>query len=86
MRSRDVGKRIALAGIGAAISLVFVVLAYFVRFLTLSFVVLSAVGVLLPLTQKYYREAFLVTVAVTFGILRIYYPALPAILKYAHLV
>ena len=29
---------------------------------------------------------FVVTVAVAYGILRIFYPAMPAILKYAHLV
>lgn len=67
MRSRDLGKRVALAAVGAAISLAFITLAYFVRFLTLSFVVLSAVGIMLPLAKRYYREAFLSTVVVTVG-------------------
>lgn len=67
MRRLDIGRRVALAGIGAAISLVFVTLSYFVRNLTLSFVVLSSVGVMLPLTQKYYREALLASVVVTIG-------------------
>ena len=65
MRGRDVGKRIALAAVGAAISLAFITLSFFVKFLTISFVVLSAVGVLLPLAKRYYREAILASVVVT---------------------
>ena len=65
--TRDIGRRIALAGVGAAITFVFVVIAYFVRRFTLSFVVLSSVGILLPLTQRDYREALLASVAVTIG-------------------
>ncbi|MBR1747839.1 MAG: hypothetical protein IJ735_06500 [Clostridia bacterium] len=67
MRGRDIGRKIALAGVGAAISLVFVVLAYFVRTLTISFAVLSAVGIMLPLSKGYYKEGLLSAVAVTAG-------------------
>lgn len=55
----------ALAGLGAAISLVFVTLAYFIKNLSLSFYVLSSVGVMFPLTKNYYREAFLGAVVVS---------------------
>lgn len=61
----DIGKRTALAGVGTAISLVFVTLAFFVKNLSLSFYVLSATGVMLPLCLDYYREGFLTAIAVT---------------------
>ena len=61
---KDIGKRLALAGIGTAISLIFVVLAYFIKNLSLSFYVMSAGGVMLPLTKGYFREGFLTAVAV----------------------
>lgn len=64
MKKRDYAARIALAGIGTAISLVMVVLAYYVKVISISFYVLSAAGVMLPLTQKYYREALLTVIAV----------------------
>lgn len=62
---RDLGRRTAFAGIGAAISLVFVICAYFIPNLSLSFYVLSSVGIMLPLSLKYYREAILSSVAVS---------------------
>lgn len=62
---RDIGKRIAFAGVGSAISLIFVTLAYFVSNMSLSFYVLSSVGIMLPLTQNYYREGVLASVAVS---------------------
>lgn len=62
---KDIGKRLAFAGIGTAISLIFVVLAYFIKNLSLSFYVLSAGGVMLPLTKGYFREGFLTSVAVS---------------------
>ena len=65
MKKRDYAARIALAGIGTAISLVMVVLAYYVKVVSISFYVLSAAGVMLPLTQKYYREAILTAIAVS---------------------
>lgn len=62
---KDIGTRLALAGIGAAISLIFVTLAYFIKNLSLSFYVLSAAGVMLPLTKGYFREGLLTAAAVT---------------------
>lgn len=61
---KDIGTRLALAGLGAAISLIFVTLAYFIKNLSLSFTVLSAVGIMFPLTKKYYREALLSSIVV----------------------
>lgn len=55
----------AYAGVGAAISLIFVVLAYFVKTLSLSFNVLSSVGVMLPITKNYYKEGIFTAVAVS---------------------
>jgi hypothetical protein len=61
------GLRIALAGIGSALSLVFVALSYYLSFLTLSFTVLTSVGIMFPLSKNYYREGILS--AVTVGII-----------------
>ena len=49
---KDIGKRLAFAGIGTAISLIFVVLAYFIKNLSLSFYVLSAGGVMQVISGK----------------------------------
>lgn len=57
-------KKIALAGISSAISLVAVIASFYVPNMSLSFNLLAAVGIMLPLTQKYYREAILSYVAV----------------------
>lgn len=64
MKKRFSAKRIALAGIGAAISLLCVIASFYVRTASLAFTLLSAVGIALPLTQDYYREAVLAYVAV----------------------
>lgn len=61
---KDVGRRTALAGIGAALSVIFVTLAYFVKNLSLSFYILSAVGIMLPLAYGYYREGILASIVV----------------------
>lgn len=62
---KDIGSRLALAGLGAAISLIFVTLAYFIKNLSLSFYVLSSIGIMFPLTKKYYREAILSAIVVS---------------------
>ncbi|MDD4316116.1 MAG: hypothetical protein PHC84_03020 [Clostridia bacterium] len=62
---KDRSQRIALAGIGAAISLLFVVLGYYIDVLSLSLNVLAAGGMMLPLSRKYYREAALAYIAVS---------------------
>ena len=57
-------KKIALAGIGAAIALGAVIASFYVPNLSLTFNIVAAVGIMLPLTMKYYREAILAYVAV----------------------
>lgn len=56
-------KKIATAGIGAALALLAVIGAYYVPNLSLSLNVLAGVGLLVPLSQKYYKEALLAYVA-----------------------
>lgn len=58
-------KRIALAGIGSAISLLFVVLSYYIDILTVSFSIFSTFGIMLPLSKKYYRESLISWLAVS---------------------
>lgn len=57
-------KKIALAGVSSAISLIAVILSFYIPNMSLSFNLLATVGIMLPLTQKYYREAILSYVAV----------------------
>ncbi|MBR2481109.1 MAG: hypothetical protein IKB56_07395 [Clostridia bacterium] len=57
-------KKIALAGISSAIALIAVILSFYLPNLSMSFNLLATVGIMLPLTQKYYREAILSYVAV----------------------
>ena len=57
-------KKIALAGIGASIALGAVIASFYVPNLSLTFNIVAAVGIMLPLTMKYYREAILAYVAV----------------------
>ncbi len=57
-------KKIALAGVSSAISLIAVILSFYIPNLSLSLNVLAACGIMLPLTQGYYREAILSYVAV----------------------
>ncbi len=64
MKNRFSSKKIALAGIGAAISLLSVIASFYVRVASLAFNALAVVGMLLPLSQKYYRESILAYVAV----------------------
>ncbi|HHU43216.1 MAG: hypothetical protein QM214_01815 [Bacillota bacterium] len=58
-------KGIALAGIGSAISLVFVVLSHYLNALNITFNALAAAGTLVPLAKKHYKEALLGCVAVS---------------------
>ncbi len=60
--SKDIGSRIAFAGVGAAISIVFIVLGYFLSYVSLSCTVLTSIGILLPLSKGYYKEAVLAAV------------------------
>ncbi|MDR0854941.1 MAG: hypothetical protein LBN25_01075, partial [Christensenellaceae bacterium] len=62
---------IAFCGLGAALSLAFETLAFFVPVASLTFHILAASGVMLPLTQKYYKES-LISYAAASGIGAIY--------------
>ncbi|MDR0696085.1 MAG: hypothetical protein LBF68_00880 [Christensenellaceae bacterium] len=52
-------KKIALAAMGAAISLIFVLISFWVQKMTLSLNVIAACGMMLPLIKKYYRESII---------------------------
>lgn len=60
--TKDLGLRLALAGIGTALSVTFIVLSYYVSFMSLSFTVLTATGILLPLCRDFYREGILTSI------------------------
>lgn len=64
-RKKDAARRIALSAIGAAISLAAVTAAFYVQNMTLSFNIIAALGIMLPLTKKYFREAILAYIAVS---------------------
>lgn len=49
----------ALAGIGTALGVIFIALSYYLSVMTLTFTVLTAVGVMCPLSKDYYREGIL---------------------------
>ncbi len=57
-------KRLASAAVGAAVSLLFVLGAYYIPNLSISLNVLACLGTMLPLTKGYYREASLASIAV----------------------
>lgn len=61
--AKDVGIRIALAGLGTALSVAFIALSYYLSFMTLSFTVLTSVGIMCPLAKNYYREGILAAIA-----------------------
>ncbi len=50
-------ERISLAAIGAGLSFLFVILAFYVRYLSISFNVLASIGLMLPMSKKYYKES-----------------------------
>ncbi len=55
---------IALSAIGAGISLLFILLAFYVKYLSISFNVLATLGLMLPMSKKYYKEALAGYIAV----------------------
>ena len=62
LNTKDIGIRMALAGIGTALGVVFIALSYYLSVMTLTFTVLTAVGVMCPLSKDYYREGVLCAV------------------------
>ena len=78
---REYGRKLAFAGIGAAVSLVFVVLSYYVNYLTLSFTVFSSMGIMIPLALYYYKESFLsAVVTISLGVIFANIKILPYVL------
>ncbi len=65
MKSKYNYNKLAWAGLGTALSLVCVTFGYFIKNLSLTFLVLSSVGVMFPLTQKFYKESLLTAFAVS---------------------
>lgn len=63
MNPRFSSKKIAAAAVGAAISLLAIIGAYYIPNLSLSLNVAAALGLLIPLSQRYYKEAGLAYVA-----------------------
>ena len=61
-RPKDIGSRMAFAGVGAALTLVFIILGYFVGYLSLTCTVLTSVGIMLPLSKGYFREGLIAAV------------------------
>ena len=62
---KDKSKRIALAGIGSAISLLFVVAGYYLDMISLTMNVFATAGLMLTLYKGYYREAVLSFIVVS---------------------
>lgn len=60
---KGIGYRYALAGLGTALSILFITLAFYIKNLSLSFNILASVGIMLPLTKNYYKEGILSSVA-----------------------
>ncbi len=60
---KKVSDSLALGAVGAAVSLVFVILAYYIPNMKVSLNALAAFGTMLPLLKKYYREAALSSIA-----------------------
>lgn len=63
MGNRFSSKKIATAAIGASLSLLTIIGAYYIPNLSLSLNVVAALGLLIPLSQKYYKEAALAYIA-----------------------
>lgn len=59
----EIGLRLALAGVGTGLSVAFIALSYYLSFMSLSFTVLTSVGIMCPLARDYYREGILAAIA-----------------------
>ena len=62
MKRKDIGSRLAFAGVGTAVCVVFILLGYYVRYVSLSCTVLTSIGILLPLSKGYFRESILTAI------------------------
>lgn len=57
-------QRLTLAGFGAAISVMSIILSFYIRPLKLVFRIVTVMGLMLPLTKGYYKESFLAYIGV----------------------
>lgn len=60
----DKSYRITISAVGACLSLFAVILAYYVRNLSISLNVLASIGLMMPMSQKFYKESFLAYLSV----------------------
>jgi hypothetical protein len=60
---RDIGIRLALSGLGTALAIIFITLAYYVNKASVSLNVAASIGIMLPLAKYYYKEALLSSIA-----------------------
>lgn len=58
-KNRIFGHSIALAGIGAAISLGAVIASFYIQQVSITLNIIAVVGIMLPLSKEYYKEAIL---------------------------
>lgn len=58
-----ISDKLALGAVGAAVSLVFILLAYYVPTMKVAFNAMAAFGTMLPLLKGYFREAALSAIA-----------------------
>lgn len=63
INAKDIGIRLALAGVGTALSVAFIALSYYLSFMSMGFTVLTTVGIMCPLAKDYYREGILASIA-----------------------
>lgn len=64
MKNTISGNRIALAGIGATVSLGALIASFYISQISLSLNILAAFGIMIPLAKQYYKEAIIAYVAV----------------------
>ena len=60
---KEIALRLALAGLGTGVTVGFIALSYYVRFMSLAWTVLTATGIMVPLSKDFYREGILTALA-----------------------
>lgn len=64
MKGKMSSKGVALGAVGGAISLIMVLLGYYIQNISLTLYVIASVGVMIPLAKNFYKEGFFSVVAV----------------------
>ena len=57
-------EKIALSAIGGSVCLIFVILAYYIKNISISLNVLASMGLMLPMSKQYYKESLYAYLAV----------------------